>query len=65
MGVAGSNFELHPPNFEIIHFFMSCKNAEILVMISQVFSDLAKISESDVHILRRPWIDVPIKYLLE
>ena len=50
MGVAGSIFELHPPNFVRIHIFMSCKNAEIFVMISQVVSDLAKISVSQTSI---------------
>ena len=50
MGVAGSIFELHPPNFVRIHFFMSCKNAEIFVMISQLVPDLAKISVSETSI---------------
>ena len=50
MCVAGSIFELHPPNFVRIHFFMSCKNAEIFVMISQVVPDLAKISVSQTSI---------------
>ena len=50
MGVASSIFELHPPNFERIHFLMSCKNAEIFVMISEVVSDLAKISVSQMSI---------------
>ena len=50
MGVAGSIFEPHPPNFVKIHFFMSCKNAEIFVMISQVVPDLAKISVSQTSI---------------
>ena len=52
MGMAGSVSKLHPPNFERIHFFMSCKNAEIFVMISQVVSDLAKISVSAPSIPR-------------
>ena len=42
MDLAGPFFELHPPNLMRIHFFYSCKNAEILVMISLVVSDLAK-----------------------
>ena len=37
---------LHPPNLVRIHFLPSCKNAEIFVVISQVVSDLAKISVS-------------------
>ena len=52
MGVAGSIFEPHPPNFVRIQFFMSCKNAEIFVMISQVVPDLAKISVSQTSISR-------------
>ena len=50
MGVAGSIFELHPPNFVRIHIFFSCKNAEIFVMISQLVPDLAKISVSETSI---------------
>ena len=50
MGVAGSIFEPHPPNFVRIQFFMSCKNAEIFVMISQLVPDLAKISVSETSI---------------
>ena len=50
MGVAGSIFEPHPPNFVRIHLFMSCKNAKIFVMISQVVPDLAKISVSQMSI---------------
>ena len=46
MGMAGSIFELHPPNVGRIHFFISCENAEIFVMISQMVSDLAKITVS-------------------
>ena len=34
MGVAGAFFEPRPPNLDRIHFLVSCKNAEILVMIS-------------------------------
>ena len=49
-GAAGSIFEPHPPNFVRIQFFMSCKNAEIFVMISQLVSDLAKISVSETSI---------------
>ena len=52
MGMAGSVSELHPPNSERIHLIMSCKNAEIFVMISQVVSDLAKISVSAPSIPR-------------
>ena len=34
MGMGGLFFEPHPPNLVRIHFFYSCNNAEILVMIS-------------------------------
>ena len=34
MGMAGPFFEPCPPNLERIHFLVSCKTAEILVMIS-------------------------------
>ena len=50
MGVAGILFELHPPNLVRFHFFHSCKNAEILVVISVVVSDLPKISVSVLSI---------------
>ena len=46
MGIAGSFFELHLPNLVRINFLLSCKNAGTFVVISQVVSDLAKISES-------------------
>ena len=51
MGVAGPFFERHPPNLVRIHFLLSCKNAEIFVVISQVVSDLAKISVSVLSIV--------------
>ena len=35
-----------------IHFELSCKNAEILVLISSVVTELAKISESVLSISR-------------
>ena len=50
MGMAGSIFELTHPNFQRIHFFMNCKIAEIFVMISQVVSDIPKISVSQMSI---------------
>ena len=43
MGVAGPIFELQPSNLVRNHIFHSCKSAEILVRISQVVLDLAKI----------------------
>ena len=46
MGVAGPFFEPHPSNLVRIHFSLSCKNAEIFVVIFQVISNLAKISVS-------------------
>ena len=46
MDVAGLFFEPHPSNLERMHFFFSCKNAEIFITISQIFSELAKISVS-------------------
>ena len=46
MGVAGPFFEPHPSNLVRIRFFLSCKNAEIFVVISLGVSDLAKISVS-------------------
>ena len=46
MDLAGPFFELHPLKLVRIHFFRSCKDAKIFVMISQVVSDLAKISVS-------------------
>ena len=46
MGVAGPFFEPHPSNLVRIHYFVSYKNAEIFVMISQIVSELAKISVS-------------------
>ena len=42
MGMVGLFFELHPPNLGRIHFFCSCKDAKILVMISLVVTNLAK-----------------------
>ena len=42
MGVAGPNFEPHPLNLVRIDFFLSCKNAEIFVVIFQVVSNLAR-----------------------
>ena len=41
MGVAGSFFEPQPSNVVKIHFFLSCKNAEIFVVIFQVVFNLA------------------------
>ena len=52
MGVAGLFFEPQPPNLARIHFFNICNNAEILVMISQLVSDLPKISVSVLSISR-------------
>ena len=52
MGVAGPFFEPRPPNLVRIHFLVSCKNAEILVMISWVVKELAKISGSVPSISR-------------
>ena len=46
MGVAGPIFEPHPSNLVRIRFYLSCKNAEIFVVIFQVVSNLAKISVS-------------------
>ena len=46
MSAAGLNFELHPSNLVRSHTFLSCKNAEIFVVILQVVSNLAKISVS-------------------
>ena len=45
-GVAVLFSELCPSNLVRICFLLSCKNAEIFVVISQAFSDLAKISVS-------------------
>ena len=50
MSVAGSIFELHPSNFVIIHIFLSCKNAEIFVMKSEVVLEFKKISLSVLSI---------------
>ena len=44
MDIADLFFEVHPSNLSRINFNCSCKNAEILVMVSQMVSDLAKIS---------------------
>ena len=46
MVVVGPIFEPHPSNLVRIHSFLSCKNAEIFVLIFQVVSNLAKISVS-------------------
>ena len=46
MGVAGLFFEPGPTKLVRIHFELSCKNAEILVKISKVVTELAKISLS-------------------
>ena len=46
VGVAGPFFEPHPSNLVRINFYLSCKNTEIFVVISQVVSNLAKISVS-------------------
>ena len=46
LGVEGPFFEVHPLNLVRIYFFISCKNAEIFEMISQVVSDFANISVS-------------------
>ena len=52
MGVAGSFFEPHPSNLVRIHFILSCKSAEIFVVIFQLVSNLAKISVSVPSISR-------------
>ena len=52
VGVAGLFFEPRPPNLVRIHFEVSCKNAEILIMISWVVTKLAKISLSVLSISR-------------
>ena len=52
MGMAGLFFEPGPPNLVRIHFELSCKNAEILVIISKVVTELAKISLSVQSISR-------------
>ena len=44
MDMASLFFELHPSNLVRNSFFSSCKNTEIFVVISQMVSDLAKIS---------------------
>ena len=46
MGVASPFFEPRPSNLVRIHFFLSCKSAEIFVVIFQLVSNLAKISVS-------------------
>ena len=46
MGVAGPFFEPHPSNLVRFHFFLSCKNAKIFVVIFQLVSNWAKISVS-------------------
>ena len=46
MGVAGLLFEPHSSNLVWIHYFVKCKSAEFFVMISQIVSELAKISVS-------------------
>ena len=53
MGVAGPFFEPHPSNLVRINFYLSCKNAEIFVMISQVVSDWEKISLS---VMSTSWV---------
>ena len=50
MGVAGPFFEPHPSNLVRIHFILSCKSAEIFVVIFQLVSNLAKISVSVLSI---------------
>ena len=50
MGIAGSIFELQPPNLVQIHLALSCKNAEILFKISQRLKDLAKLVQSSPSI---------------
>ena len=52
MGVAGLFFEPRPPNLVRIHFELSCKNAETLVLISSAVVELAKISLSVQSISR-------------
>ena len=52
MGVAGPFFEPHPSNLVRIHYFLSCENSEIFVVIFQVVSNLAKISVSVPSISR-------------
>ena len=46
MGVVGLFLESCPSNLVRIHFEFSCKNAEILVMISELVTELVKISVS-------------------
>ena len=58
MGVAGLFFEPRPPNLVRIHFELSCKNAEILVIISKVVTELAKISLS-VQSISREVLELP------
>ena len=52
MDVAGLFLEPHPSNLVRNHFFLSCKNTEIFVVIFQVVSNLAKIS---VGVPSIPW----------
>ena len=59
MSVVGPIFEPHPSNLVRIHFFLSCKNAEIFVVIFQVVSNLAKISVSVPSI---PWGVIGLAY---
>ena len=50
MGVAGPFFEPRPSNLVRIHFILSCKSAEIFVVIFQLVFNLAKISVSVLSI---------------
>ena len=59
MGVAGAFFKPWPPDLDRIHFLVSCKNAEVLVMISWVVKELAKISGS-VPSISRDVLELPL-----
>ena len=71
MGVAGPFFEPQPSNLVRIHFFLSCKDAEIFAVIFQLVSNLAKICVSVPSIswgvldLVYPWHFFKEDYVME
>ena len=52
MGMTGLFFRPHPSNLVRINFELTCKNAEILVMISSAVTELMKIRLSVQSISR-------------